>query len=63
MLKIIKNPDNKIYEEVTQRVKANGGYCPCAINKTDDTKCVCKEFRETTELGECHCGRFIKIAE
>ncbi len=63
MLKVIKNPDKEIYEEVTQRVKENGGYCPCMINKTEDTKCVCKEFRETTEAGECHCGRFVKVED
>lgn len=63
MLKIIKNPDKEIYEETTQRVNENGGYCPCMINKTEDTKCVCKEFRESAEVGECHCGRFVKVAE
>ncbi len=61
MLKIIKNPDKKIYEEVTQKVKENGGYCPCMINKTEDTKCICKEFRSSAEQGECHCGRFVKV--
>ncbi len=63
MLTIIKNPDGEIYEEITRKVKENGGYCPCAIFKSKDTKCMCKEFREQTELGECHCGRFMKINE
>lgn len=40
-------------------VAANDGYCPCAIEKTEDTRCMCKEFREQTE-GECHCGRYKK---
>ena len=40
-------------------VAANDGYCPCAIEKTEDTRCMCKEFREQAE-GECHCGRFRK---
>ena len=41
-------------------VDNNGGYCPCAILKTADTRCICKEFREQTTPGLCHCGRFEK---
>ena len=41
-------------------VAENGGYCPCAVHKTPDTKCMCKEFREQTTPGPCHCGRFMK---
>jgi hypothetical protein len=43
-------------------VDANNGYCPCMVQKTDDTKCMCKQFREQTE-GVCHCGRFEKVVE
>lgn len=53
--------------EVNPRVKImvdlNGGYCPCTVVKNEDTKCMCKEFKEQTEPGECHCGRFLKIKE
>ena len=61
MLKIVKNPDDNVYQEITQAVKDNDGYCPCMISKSDDTKCPCKEFREQTNEGECHCGRYLKI--
>lgn len=61
MLKIIKNPDAEIYENVTKAVQNNQGYCPCMITKTADTKCPCKEFREQNFAGECHCGRYLKI--
>lgn len=44
-------------------VYQNGGYCPCAVLKTPDTKCVCKEFREQKTPGKCHCGRFEKVEE
>lgn len=43
-------------------VDANGGYCPCAIVKDNDTRCMCREFREMTS-GICHCGRFEKRAD
>lgn len=60
MLKIVKNPDVDIYDEVTKAVKDNDGYCPCELYKTDDTKCLCKNFREQDFAGECHCGRYVK---
>ena len=41
-------------------VDSNDGYCPCAVVKTPDTRCVCKEFREQSEPGLCHCGRYGK---
>lgn len=42
-------------------VDNNGGYCPCAVFKTPDTKCICKEFREQQTPGLCHCGRYVKV--
>lgn len=46
---------------VQELIDANNGYCPCAIYQNADTKCPCKEFREQTEPGECHCGRYEKV--
>ena len=54
LMKIIKNPDNDIYERITQAVEDSGGYCPCVLSPTEDTKCICKKFREQNEAGECH---------
>lgn len=61
MLKIIKNPNEEVYKEVIAEVKANHNYCPCRLEKTPDTKCPCKEFRNSIEPGECHCGAFYKV--
>lgn len=57
MIKIERLPNT---DEILQAVKNNGGYCPCRINKTPDTRCVCKDFREQTEEGVCHCGLYYK---
>lgn len=56
--KIIKNPDTEFVASFKKRLKNNGGYCPCQPAKTPDTKCRCKQFRET---GECICGLYIKV--
>lgn len=53
----------EIRPEIRANVEANNGYCPCAIWQTEDTKCMCKEFREQEEVGKCHCGRFEKVME
>ena len=60
-LKIIKNPDEQTYKQVTQAVKDNSGYCPCKLEKNEDTHCPCKEFREDDKTGFCHCGRYYKV--
>lgn len=61
MLAIKQNLDKKKYDEVTEAVKQNDGYCPCLIERSEDTKCMCKEFREQATEGLCRCGRFMKV--
>lgn len=58
-MKIYTNPDSEFAKEIKAKLKANGGYCPCAVAKTKDTKCMCKDFREMDE-GICYCGLYIK---
>ena len=59
----IKLSDNKeLVAEIKQKLKENGGFCPCRLEQNADTKCPCKEFREQ-ESGECHCGLFCKVEE
>lgn len=53
----------EIDPSVARLVAQNGGYCPCSVFKNEDTKCVCKEFREQKTPGPCHCGRFLKEVE
>lgn len=59
-MKIVTNPDTEYVKEVKKQLKSNSGYCPCKLEKTKDTKCMCKEFRDQ-ESGMCHCGLYIKI--
>lgn len=59
---IRQNPDKEYANEVKHKLKANGGYCPCSLIKSPDTKCMCKEFREMDD-GMCNCGLYIKVTE
>ena len=59
----IKTVENKEQvEDIRRRLRDNDGYCPCATKKTEDTKCMCKAFKEQEE-GECHCGLYVKVKE
>ena len=58
--KIIIREDKELVNLIRQRLRENGGYCPCALFKTEETKCICKDFREQEE-GDCHCGLYSKI--
>ena len=54
--------DKELVKTIREKLKENGGFCPCRLVKNEDTKCMCKEFREQEE-GECHCGLYVKIKE
>lgn len=63
-MKVILNPNEEIVRTVKEGLEKTGGYCPCRIDRTEDTKCVCKEFREQIENpdfeGFCHCMLYYK---
>ena len=58
------NENKEIADMVKEGVKARGGYCPCRREMTEDTKCMCKEFREQIAdpefEGYCHCMLYYK---
>lgn len=58
-MKITRNPNKDFVEQMLKALKENSNYCPCRIEKTKDTKCICKEFREQKD-GWCHCGLYYK---
>lgn len=58
-MRIKRNPNEEYVKEVLQKLKDNQGYCPCKLEKTPETKCMCKEFLDM-ESGKCHCGLYIK---
>lgn len=42
------------------REKYGKRYCPCSLDRSDDTVCMCKEFRDAPEGTTCHCGIYSK---
>lgn len=61
-MRIKVTDDIELKEKIRQAIRDNDGYCPCRLEKTEDTKCMCKEFLEQS-LGPCHCGLYVKVEE
>ena len=63
-MKVRYNDDQEIVESVKQGLERTGGYCPCRLERTEDNKCVCREFREQIKdpdfEGYCHCFLYYK---
>ena len=63
-MKITLNPDENIVNAIKEGLREKGGYCPCRLEKSEDTKCICKEFREQMNdpdfEGYCHCMLYYK---
>lgn len=64
LLAVKLNPDKEVVKTVKEGLKRTGGYCPCRIQRTEDFKCVCREFREQIAdpdfEGFCHCMLYYK---
>ena len=52
---------NRARMDVVEHIKANDGYCVCKLEKTADTKCICREFIESKVKGLCNCGLYEKL--
>lgn len=61
MVKIVENEDKQIVTKIREGLKETGGYCPCSLIQNENTKCMCKQFREQQIEGLCHCQLYKKI--
>lgn len=52
------NPDKELVQLIREGLKQTGGYCPCKLERTEENRCPCLEFRATAR---CHCGLFVVI--
>jgi len=58
------NEDKEMVASIKEGLKRTGGYCPCRLQRTEENKCICKEFREQIAdpnfKGYCHCLLYYK---
>ncbi len=58
------NENKEIVAKIKEGLKKKGGYCPCRLEKTEENKCMCKEFRDQIAdpefTGYCHCMLYYK---
>lgn len=67
IMKVRFNDNQEIVDAVKEGLERTGGYCPCRIERTEDNKCMCKEFRDQIKdpnfEGYCHCMLYYKSLE
>ena len=61
------NENQEVVNAVKEGLKRTGGYCPCRVQKTEETRCICREFRDQINdpdfEGYCHCMLYYKSRE
>ena len=58
------NPDQEMVQTVRDGLKRTGGYCPCRLQRTEENRCICQEFKmqmaDPEFEGFCHCMLYYK---
>ena len=58
------NDNEQVVKTVKEGLKRTGGYCPCRMERTEENKCICQEFRaqmaDPNFEGYCHCMLYYK---
>ena len=58
------NSDASLVNKIRESIAENDGYCPCKIEHTEESFCMCKEFRDKIAdesfEGYCHCKLYYK---
>jgi len=61
------NDDKQVVQMIREGLKQKGGYCPCRLERTEENKCICKEFKEQIAdpefEGYCHCRLYYKTKD
>ncbi len=58
------NKDQEMVAQIRRGLERTGGYCPCRVQRTEENKCICQEFRQQIAdpsfEGYCHCMLYYK---
>lgn len=64
MGKIRLNEDREVVACVKEGLQRTGGYCSCRLERTEENKCMCREFKDQCAdpdfEGYCHCMLYYK---
>ena len=63
-MKIKETPNQQNADMIREGLKQTGGYCPCRLERTEENKCMCEEFKAQIKdpefEGYCHCMLYYK---
>ena len=63
-MKVTLNADEQVVKSIKEGLEKTGGYCPCRVERTEENKCVCQEFKNQIKdpefEGYCHCMLYYK---
>ena len=66
-MKVRLNDNAEVVSAVKEGLARTGGYCPCRLERTDENKCMCEEFKaqikDPNYEGFCHCMLYYKSKE
>ncbi len=58
------NTDPQIVANIREGLKRTGGYCPCRVQRIEENRCICQEFKDQIAdpnfEGYCHCMLYYK---
>mgnify|MGYP000797643645 FL=1 len=45
-MKVRLNEDQEIVRTIREGLRRTGGYCPCRLARTEENRCMCREFKD-----------------
>lgn len=58
------NEDQELVAQIREGLRQKNGHCPCKLEVTPATKCICQEFKDQIAdpdfEGYCHCMLYYK---
>lgn len=61
------NEDQELVAQIREGLRQKNGHCPCKLEVTLATKCICQEFKDQIAdpnyEGYCHCMLYYKTKD
>ena len=58
------NDNAEVVASIREGLKRTGGYCPCRVQRIEENRCICQEFKDQIAdpnfEGYCHCMLYYK---